>query len=60
MQLGPFQRPELPQALGSHLAGKDRCELLHSLVIFGGDINRFFKPIYRLVHARMYIIQNDP
>lgn len=26
MQLGPFQRPELPQALGSHLAGKDRCE----------------------------------
>jgi len=24
MQLGPFQRPEYPQALGSHLAGKDR------------------------------------
>lgn len=51
MQLGPFQRPEYPQALGSHLAGKDRFPL------FFDDMCLRALPVIPLIVYRL--IEND-
>ncbi|KAG0577554.1 hypothetical protein KC19_5G164800 [Ceratodon purpureus] len=51
MQQGPFQRPEYPQALGSHLAGKDRFPL------YFDDMCLRALPVISLIVYRL--IEND-